>query len=162
MDKLNQWLTLLANLGVLAGIGFLAYEVRQNTDAIHSQTRATMFAGAQEELWKNMEYPDVTLNMQSGTVGLTDEEKVRLDAWLTASLRAREFAWIEYTNGNIDVEQWRAEQEVIKIILGTQRTRDWWNNVTSSTFHKDFVAVVRELTNDQPESEFVESILSIE
>ena len=62
----------------------------------------------------------------------------------------------------IGVEQWRAEQEVIKIILGTQRTRDWWDNVTSGTFHKDFVVVVRELTNDQPESEFVESVLSIE
>ncbi len=33
MDKVNKWLTLLANLGVLAGIIFLAVELQQNTNA---------------------------------------------------------------------------------------------------------------------------------
>ena len=32
MEKLNQWLTLLANVGVLVGIVFLAIEIRQNTN----------------------------------------------------------------------------------------------------------------------------------
>ena len=90
LDNLNKWLTLVANLGVLAGIFFLAYEIRQNTDSLQSQTRATLFAGAQEELWKNMEYPDVTLNMLSTDHELSAEEKIRLDAWLTAAMRARE------------------------------------------------------------------------
>jgi hypothetical protein len=30
-DKLNKWLTLLANLGVVVGIVFLAFEIRSNT-----------------------------------------------------------------------------------------------------------------------------------
>ena len=33
MDKLNQWLTLSANVAVLLGIVFVAYELRQNIDA---------------------------------------------------------------------------------------------------------------------------------
>ena len=37
MDKLNQWLTLVANLAVLAGIIFLALEIQQNTSAINRQ-----------------------------------------------------------------------------------------------------------------------------
>lgn len=32
MDKLNTWLTLIANIGVLAGIVFLAIEIRTNTE----------------------------------------------------------------------------------------------------------------------------------
>ena len=39
MNKLNQWLTLLANIGVIAGIVFLGVEIRQNTEMIQSQTR---------------------------------------------------------------------------------------------------------------------------
>jgi hypothetical protein len=39
MKKLNQWLTLLANIGVIAGIVFLGVEIRQNTEMIRSQTR---------------------------------------------------------------------------------------------------------------------------
>lgn len=30
LDKLNQWLTLAANLGVLVGILFVAVQLRQN------------------------------------------------------------------------------------------------------------------------------------
>ena len=36
MEKANQWLGLLANLGVIAGIVFLAYEIQVNTDAVRS------------------------------------------------------------------------------------------------------------------------------
>ncbi len=43
LKKLNQWLTLFANIGVLAGIIFLGFEIRQNTqimkaDAIQEST----------------------------------------------------------------------------------------------------------------------------
>jgi hypothetical protein len=38
MERINQWLTLVANLGVIAGIVFLAYEIQQNTAAVRSST----------------------------------------------------------------------------------------------------------------------------
>ena len=41
-DKLNKWLTLAANVGVIAGIVFLAIEIRQNSDAVRAQTRAQL------------------------------------------------------------------------------------------------------------------------
>ena len=34
--KVNQWLTLIANFGVVAGLVFLAIEVRQNTTALQA------------------------------------------------------------------------------------------------------------------------------
>ena len=39
MNKLNERLTLIANLSVVVGIVFLAAEMRQNTQAIQAQTR---------------------------------------------------------------------------------------------------------------------------
>ena len=53
MDRLNQWMTLAANVGVLIGIIFLAYEIRQNTDAVHAQTREAILAAGQAELQLN-------------------------------------------------------------------------------------------------------------
>ena len=38
LDKLNKWLALAANIGVIAGIIFLALEVQVNTTAIRSST----------------------------------------------------------------------------------------------------------------------------
>ena len=40
MERINQWLTPVANLAVFAGILFLAYEIEQNTDAVRSATYA--------------------------------------------------------------------------------------------------------------------------
>jgi hypothetical protein len=38
-EKLNSWLTLLANLGVLLGIFFLAIELRQNNELMEAEAR---------------------------------------------------------------------------------------------------------------------------
>ena len=39
MNKMNQWMTVTANLAVIAGIVFLGVEIQQNTRAIENQTR---------------------------------------------------------------------------------------------------------------------------
>lgn len=43
-DQLNRWLTLVANIGVIAGIVFLAYELRQNNELMAAEYRATSLA----------------------------------------------------------------------------------------------------------------------
>ena len=161
MDQLNKWLMLLANVGVVVGIGVLVYEIRQNTEAMYSQTRGTIYAGAQEELWKNIEYPDVTLNFRRTEHVMTPEEKVRLDAWLAASMRAREYAWMEYDSGNIDHEYWQAEQQVIQIVLGTDRTRTWWKDIARPAFYPEFANEVDKLI-DGPEFDYAGLVLSLE
>ena len=151
---------MLANLGVLIGIVFLAFEINQNTEAIHSQTRATIYSGAQAELWKNIEYPRITLNFRRTEEPLTADEKVQLDAWLTASMRAREFAWLEYKSGNIDQAYWEAELEVIRIVLGTERTRYWWRELARPAFHPEFAKEVDRIAQG-PELDYAGKILSI-
>lgn len=37
MDNVNKWLTLTANVGVIFGIVFLGFEIRQNTIAVKSE-----------------------------------------------------------------------------------------------------------------------------
>jgi len=43
LDKINGWLTLIANLGVIAGLVFVGLELRQNTMAMDREIR-TSFA----------------------------------------------------------------------------------------------------------------------
>ena len=37
LDRLNRWLTLVANVGVVAGIVFLGLEIQQTSDVIKAQ-----------------------------------------------------------------------------------------------------------------------------
>ena len=45
LNKVNQWITLLANIGVLAGIVFLAIEIRQSGDAVTAQMQDSIADG---------------------------------------------------------------------------------------------------------------------
>ncbi len=49
LDKLNKWLTLLANFGVVAGIIFLAVEIRQNQTLLE-QNHQTMLRDQELEI----------------------------------------------------------------------------------------------------------------
>ena len=47
-DKLNRWLTLGANLGVIAGIIFLGFELRQNNQLLVEEARYSMLQNQKE------------------------------------------------------------------------------------------------------------------
>lgn len=102
VDQLNRWLTLLANVGVIAGIVFLGAELQQNNDLLTAQARAvrvqiqTDFLGDMEQeataelvakAWRQEE--------------LTDAEEARV-FWLgTRVLVAWEYVYGEYEEGMI-------------------------------------------------------------
>ena len=63
-------ISVIANIGVLAGLGFLAYEIRQNTQAIES---ATIQALAQQTLDASMigvENPELRVAFARASRGL--------------------------------------------------------------------------------------------
>ena len=61
MSKLNERLTLVANLSVIAGIVFLAVEMRQNTEAIQAQTRDAITEKQMEYLGWRATSPELAL-----------------------------------------------------------------------------------------------------
>ena len=50
LDKLNRWLALAANIGVIAGIIFLAFEIRVNTRSTQAASIQAASALDQEHL----------------------------------------------------------------------------------------------------------------
>ena len=89
-DKLNDWLTLVANVGVIAGIVFLAIEVRQNSEAVRAQTRAQLTDQVVELLSVNMndkEYASVLMR------GNQLEELSPVEQW---QYNTHRIAWINH------------------------------------------------------------------
>ncbi len=149
---------LLGNLGefigaivIVATLIYLAMQVKQNTNALHAQSRQSVVAGAQTELFAIMDNPDMVINITKEGP-LTPQEQVQLQGYLTAAMRLREFSWLQYQNGVIDENLWGTEQNVILVILQSNRTRAWWELLGRSLFGPDFVGFVDELIRDQPTS----------
>lgn len=149
---------LLGNLGDFIGaivivitLIYLALQVRQNTNALHAQSRQGILAAAQADMFAIIENPDVALSLVK-TGPLSPEENVKLGLWLTAILRVREFAWLQYRNGVIDEPQWGTERLVLQNVLRHPRSRAWWELVGRRVFGSEFVTFVDDLIRDQPVS----------
>lgn len=72
LDKINHWLVLVANVGVVAGIVFLAIEIQQNTNAIQTQTYQSLMEEMNTARWNSTD-PVNALIMTKYIDGLYDE-----------------------------------------------------------------------------------------
>jgi hypothetical protein len=97
VDKVNRWLTLLANVGVIAGIVFLALEVHQNNELLEADARYNRMRvswDGWQSLAENGDLANLMVAAQSGET-LTDVERVRVDAVTTRILVAFEWTYRE-------------------------------------------------------------------
>lgn len=134
---------------VVASLIYVAKQLRQNTDAIRAQSRQSVLAASQSELFATLNEPSITLNIGKQD-SLTEEEQVQVSSYVFAIFRAREFAWLQHNNGVIDDVQWNTELAVLMFFVDSDRVRDWWVNVGRSAFGEEFSAFVDGLCEENP------------
>jgi len=149
LEELSYLADIVGVILVIASLMYVAMQVRQNTNAIYAQSRQAVLAASQAELFAEMENPDVITSMvKLGPI--TAEEQIRLNSWLFALMRSREFAWLQYRNGVIDEVQWQTEVGAIKFFFDAQRARDWWNVIGRRPFGREFVGFIDGIIQSQP------------
>jgi hypothetical protein len=160
---------LLGSLGDFVGaivvavtLIYLSVQVRQNTRALHAQTRQTALSSDETLLLTVVEHPDIILiQRQADVSALSPDENVKLGYWLVAVMRSRFFAWLQHRDGIIDEVQWNQETQVTTLILGGSHNRLWWQRVGRVAFPGEFVAFVDALLRDvAPTHDNTERVLS--
>ncbi len=143
-SKLADLSEIVSSIAIVVTLIYLTVEIRQNTSALNAQSRQAVLESAQTELFMLMDNPEITVAMTK-TEFLSPEEQIRLDNFFTASLRAREFAWLQFQDGSIDESQWSTEFAVLLSILDTQLSRDWWDGLGRFVFSEEFGAYIDDL-----------------
>ena len=121
MKKLDfaQTVGLLANVGVIAGIVFLAMELRQNNSLLAAQASYMQFSVERERRSRTMEnranLTDIVLRASAGEE-LTPTERSQLQAQNLDTLDAWQWQFRENQAGRLDtrymnIEDWRAMWE---------------------------------------------------
>jgi hypothetical protein len=85
-DKLNRWLALGANLGVLVGLGLLLIELDQNREMMRAQTRHDIAAGIVDLLLvpaSNEQLANLMYRAETGG-DLTPEENFQFRMFITS------------------------------------------------------------------------------
>ena len=126
IDSINKWLTLVANIGVLAGIIFLGLEIRQNSEALLAGSRQDILEADLVLLDNLMDYP--ILYDPANNENLTGDDAVRREIYFITTLRIREFAWQQYNNGVLDEQTFRSYLGPLKFIFNSEVGREYLLN----------------------------------
>lgn len=151
---LGQTITILANLGVIAGIVFLAIEVQQNTESLNESRNLAMAQAQQERASQldesfrslaNSEFlPEIFVKYRTqGRDALTAEELQRF-IWQSCSGITRMdtiHAW--YERGYIDEEEY--EESIRRLVVQfAPRWRDIGIAPTRPAFRREVERILEE------------------
>jgi len=103
----GQTINTLANVGVIAGIVFLAVEVDQFQDQMEAQTNFNYFNALSNSLVQVSTSPflsEVLAKLDAGGE-LTPAEEVAADNFIESIFQTWEYAWREYEGGRFDASR---------------------------------------------------------
>jgi hypothetical protein len=116
---LGQTINTIANLGVVAGIVFLAFELRQNTLAAQLAATDSYVAEMNQADYFIVADPDFADLLLKGVDGeeLTRSEELRVNIYARTQLRQWQSAYFRYRNSALDEQFLRQMQNQIAGII---------------------------------------------
>ena len=157
MNKLNERLTLIANLSVVVGIIFRAVELQQNTQAIQAQTRDSI-TGKQMEFssWvaTNRDLAEVLAKAPNGLAELDSADFQMLSFFLHGLIREWENSDYQYQRGLFTAEEFEARLERWRQSISSPAFRAYWEGQRQTfapSFRAEIDRIVAEATNAERE-----------
>ena len=128
-DRLNKWLTLGANLGVLVGLILLILEIDQNRQATQAQTRNDIAQGAIGVISLAIDNPnlaDIIVRSNRGEE-LSESEEYMLFSRAEVIFRYWENAHYQYRLGTYDEGEFTRHMVTMReIAWNTASLRQYW------------------------------------
>lgn len=105
-DKINRWLTLAANVGVVIGLFALLFELRHSskvTEVAAYQTRIAEIQGIGLELALSNDLASLLEKYKTeGVASLTPQQFSRVRAWYVVILRQMQGQYYQYQHGFLE------------------------------------------------------------
>ena len=161
LNDIGSVANLLAAIGVLITLIYLARQVRQGNMLARYQARQRMVEQAQEELYHWGSHPGLRASFTKKEP-LSAAEQEEIHYFLLAAMRQREWEWFQFNDGVIKKEVYQAYHEVIALHLGVPRTRRWWRTVGRIGFNPSFVAEVDAFLAKRHTTDYFEAIRAFE
>ncbi len=124
MDRLNQWLTLLANVGVIVGIAFLVVEIRQNDQMLLEDQRLreasaflemeAQYMEASQQISSNKELAELLARTRSENATFTRAELVMLTSFMSQYARIDHTAYRFWTAGHLSEAAWTENARAVE------------------------------------------------
>ncbi|MDX1404681.1 MAG: hypothetical protein R3192_09085 [Woeseiaceae bacterium] len=147
-NKLHNWLTLTANLAVVASIIFLAVEIRQNSELLEAEIRTIRHGFRAADYLLPMEHEQfgiALLKMHNGE-SLTEYETLILHRSMAVTLFNYQYVFTEYKLGRISesdlpIRVWRLDLDGENDYRPGwwPDLREYWEATKHTNFDPEFV-----------------------
>ena len=116
---------ILSSVAILATLVYLAIEIRQNTATLEATSQQAQLDTNYQTLFAAINDPALWLSRVKAN--LTEEESVKLSAYLIAVTIRGQVAWQQYQAGALDANGWIAAREAVLGNLQYTQSRKWWD-----------------------------------
>lgn len=144
---LGQAVTILANLGVIAGIVFLSIELQQNTHQLKMQSYQA-WQTANSEINMTVADPELSAIVARGhphSSNLTQEDYIAYAMFHMSLLQMAQSTHYLYLEGSLDEELWRSEMNRAAGILSLPGVRQWWDAGGRTQLTPGFVSYIESI-----------------
>ena len=146
----DKWLNLIANIGVLVGIVFLAYEIQQNTIATQLEVASSFqssFSEVEMLIAVDSEFAELLFNARIGAE-INPQEQFRIATFYGNVLRTWQNVHFQYLSDSLDVEIWRGEMARFAQILSEDRgLREHWR-LNQNHYSQKFNELIKNSLSD--------------
>ena len=153
LDKLNKWLTLLANFGVIGGLVLVAMQMNFSTKTIRLQNDLELnreFA-AGELAYMGDSASEAYANALFRPQELTEAQLGQFWAYMHNYMLAAQNNWLAYRDGQVSQSSWNHAKGQAAGFIGFPAARIWWKH-TKFEYEQDFIEQIDlELSKRDPQ-----------
>lgn len=143
-DRINKWLTLVANIGVIFGLILVALELQQNSELMRvqiNQARADSAMVSAEHSFNSPYLPAILVKISNGE-DLSDEEWMRYVSYFRSMNRNQDNVLSQYSSGMLGENTPRSVAHYAREFVGpTDLSRRAWE-ITKSGYTDEYVEFI--------------------
>ena len=148
MEKLNDWMTLIANVGVLAGIVFLAFEIRVNTEAVKAESTANYASTTIGAISSEPMEALIKIDAEGWRGVPTESRQIARNRTLSL-LKSGEHAFVQWTAGSLDTRLWEGnDRGMYQFLWNARFARDSWQAGVRHNFSTEYQQYIDAMIDD--------------
>jgi hypothetical protein len=147
---LGQIIQILANLGVLAGLVLLAFELDQNRQIMKAQIRhelAQVIVHQRMTMATDEGLTELVARVRSASPDLSEIDMDRYVAFVNSRFRYWEDVHYQYRNGLYDESEFDAQTRAWKLFVMNESTKEIWQR-TRGNYSPEFANEIDGLISD--------------
>jgi len=128
LEAINSIAQLIAAIGVIASLFYLAAQIRQNTRSTRAMAVDALTRGIAEIL--SGQTPETLrgfARVMENFDGASEDDRLRAIPQLFALFKLFENAWFQQRQGTLDQEQWQGWDAYIRTYYHQPGVKSWWS-----------------------------------